>query len=233
MAGAAASIFGASQQASAANKAANMQEAQYDQTRSDLAPYRTAGANATNLLTAALPSLAAPITMSEADLEATPGFKFTLAQGLKSVQNSAAARGLGTSGAALKGAASYATGLADSTYNQQFQNANTNKLNSYNFLTGTAGLGAGAANQTGQLGQQAAANSGNALIAGSSAQAAGLTGAANALTGGVNSYLGYQLSQQQNQYPNQLLYGSYGPNGYTPGATMYRAPLQLGYQAGV
>jgi hypothetical protein len=58
---------------------------------------------------------------TQAQLEATPGYKFTLQQGLESVQNSAAARGLGSSGAALKGAATYTTGLANQTYQNQFQ----------------------------------------------------------------------------------------------------------------
>jgi hypothetical protein len=61
-------------------------------------------------------------------LEQTPGYQFTLDQGLKSAQNAAAARGLGVSGAALKASDTYATGLANSTYNQQLQNAiNTNQ----------------------------------------------------------------------------------------------------------
>lgn len=61
-------------------------------------------------------------------LEATPGYQFTLGQGLKSVQNSYAAKGLGSSGAALKGAADYATGLSDATYESRLNDY----LNSYN-----------------------------------------------------------------------------------------------------
>lgn len=64
----------------------------------------------------------APAQMTQAQLEATPGYQFNLSQGLAATQNSAAARGLGVSGAALKGAATFATGLADSTYQQQFNN---------------------------------------------------------------------------------------------------------------
>jgi hypothetical protein len=68
-----------------------------------------------------LPS--APQPMTQAQLEATPGYQFNLSQGLKATQSAAAAKGLGVSGAALKGAATYATGLADSTYQNQFANA--------------------------------------------------------------------------------------------------------------
>lgn len=59
---------------------------------------------------------------AQQDLQNTPGYQFTLQQGLKSLGNSYAARGLGISGAGLKGAAQYTTGLADNTYNQQLQN---------------------------------------------------------------------------------------------------------------
>jgi hypothetical protein len=68
-----------------------------------------------------LPS--APPPMTQAQLEATPGYQFNLSQGLKATQSAAAAKGLGVSGAALKGASTYATGLADSTYQNQFNNA--------------------------------------------------------------------------------------------------------------
>lgn len=64
-----------------------------------------------------------PNQMTQAELEATPGYQFSLNQGLRAAQNSAAARGLGVSGAALAGAAKFATGLADNTYQNQFANS--------------------------------------------------------------------------------------------------------------
>lgn len=173
-----------------------MQQQQYQQTRADLAPYNQAGQSATNMLLQQLPSLIAPVTMDEATLRQTPGYQFNLNQGLKSVQNSAAARGLGSSGAALKGASTYATGLADSTYQNQFNNAVTNKTNAYNFLSGLGQLGENAASQTGAYGTQAAANSGNYLTQAGTAQAAGLVGAGNSIANGLNQYGGYQWAQQ-------------------------------------
>src|SRR6185312_11277634 len=147
-------------QVQAANTAAQTQLSMYGTTRSDLAPFRNIGATASDQLTSKLSDLTAPITMDQATLEKTPGYQFNLTQGLKAVQNSAAARGLGTSGAALKGAATFATGLADSTYQNQFNNALENKQFAYNTLTGTAGLGANAATGGAQIGQTAATNSG-------------------------------------------------------------------------
>ena len=222
LAGAAASIFGGQQQASAANKAAQMQQDQYTQTRGDLMPFQQAGHSATNMLTGRLPQLTAPITMNQQTLEQTPGYQFSLGQGLQSVQNSAAARGLGTSGAALKGAASYATGLADSTYQQQFQNTNINQTNSYNRLMGVSQLGEDAAARTGSFGTQAAGNAGNALIGGAAAQAASMVGAGNALTGATGQYLGYNLGSQQNvnqANQNALIANSLTRSMYTPSQT--------------
>lgn len=200
--GAGANLIGGSMQASAANNAANLQQQQYQQTRNDLLPFTKAGQTATNALLTALPTLTAPINMDKATLRQTPGYQFNLNQGLKSVQNGAAARGLGSSGAALKGAETYATGLADSTYQNQFNNANTNKQNAFNFLSGVGTLGENAGAQSGSIGQAGAAAAGNSLTAGGTAAAAGLVGAGNALTNGLNTYGGYQFAQQ-----NPLLAG--------------------------
>lgn len=189
--GAGASVAGSSMQAKSTKKASDVQERMYQQTREDLLPYNDAGQDATKQLTNRLKELTSPIIMDQATLEKTPGYQFNLTQGLKSTQNSAAARGLGSSGAALKGAASYATGLADSTFQNQFNNANTNQTNAYNRLLQLAQLGESAASATGSYATQTGQSIGNNTIQGGNAQAAGLTGAANSLNNGVNNYLSY------------------------------------------
>lgn len=173
-------------------------------------PYNQAGQAATNALTAQLPGLTAPISVDQATLNQTPGYQFSLNQGLKSVQNSAAARGLGSSGAAMKGAASYATGLADNTYQNQFNDILQSRQNTYNMLAGQQSQGENAAAQTGNIGSNLAQGAANSLTQAGTAQAAGLTGAANSLTNAGNSYLGYTLSQQQNPLLSAGLYGGAG-----------------------
>lgn len=148
-------------------------------------------------------SLAKPVTMDQATLEQTPGYKFNLSQGLKSVQNSAAARGLGVSGAAFKGAAGYATGLADSTYQNQFSNAVTNQNNLFNRLTSITNTGQSAAANVGSMGTQVASNIGENTIGAGNAAAANYMNTGNAISGGVNS-LG------QMYMANQLMQGMYG-----------------------
>lgn len=193
--GAGAQIYGsnkasnAQQQATAA--AAEIQKQQYAQTRSDLSPYRDIGTLGTAMLTSRIPELTDPINLTQDWLESTPGYQFTKAQGLKATQNSAAARGLGVSGAALKGAATFATGLADNTYKTQFDVANTNKTNAYNRLKGLVDVGENAAAQTGVLGEKSAYNQGAATIAGGNAAAAGANATGNAVAGFANNVGGY------------------------------------------
>ncbi|WP_333980392.1 hypothetical protein [Burkholderia orbicola] len=221
-------------QADAANNAAALQNQQWQQTQKNLKPYVDLGSSAINPLLAAMgynvtknddgtytfgsadPNNPLQQRFNYADFQAptaaqaqsTPGYQFTLDQGLKSVQNSAAARGLGASGAALKGAASYATGLADSTYNDVFNralstyNSNFGKAqnvfqtnynsaaNNVNRLSGLVGNGQNAAATNGSLGAAAAGNIGNTLMSGANAQAAGVVGSSNALSnalGGVGN----------------------------------------------
>jgi hypothetical protein len=192
-----ASIFGAQEgaqaQESAADKANATQENMFNVEQQNLQPYNAQGVAANNALSAELPSLTAPINMNETTLQQTPGYQFNLTQGLKAVQNSAAARGLGISGAALKGAANYATGLADSTYQNQFNNAQTNRRTAYNMLSGqqqlgesaAAGVGSGAI-ATGQGVAQTTVGAGTAQGAADVTSGNAVGGAANS---GVQTYL--------------------------------------------
>lgn len=151
----------------------------------------------------------------------TPGYQFTLDQGLKAVQNSAAARGLGTSGAALKGASSYATGLANSTYNDVFSRAlntfNTNygsAANRVNRLNTLVGNGQNAAATNGSLGANAMSSIGDTLMSGANAAAAGRVGSANAIANGLSgagsNALLYGMMQNNAAPASSGTYGGWG-----------------------
>jgi hypothetical protein len=192
-----ASKSAADTQAAAANNATALQEAQWEKTQQNLQPYMDLGSSYINPLKAALsnPTLTQQFSApTAAQAQATPGYQFTLQQGLKATQNSAAARGLGTSGAALKGATTYATGLADSTYNDVYNRAlqtyNTNyntASNNVNRLQSVVGSGQNAAAGLGSLGAQTANSIGNTLTGAANASASGTIGSANALSSGLNS----------------------------------------------
>jgi hypothetical protein len=217
--GGAASIYG-SQKASKAQQGSAQQaiaalQAMYNQTRSDLAPYRQAGEQGINPLLA-LAGVGGDPAAVQAQLEQLPGYQFALTQGLKAQQNSATARGLGVSGAALKGGANFATGLADQTFGNQF-----------NRILGLTQLGQNAAAQTGQFGANASSGIANALIGSGNAQAAGWnalgTGVQNAGQGISSAMLLQQLLGQQGGMPkvpqtpqpqSPGLYGNQGGNSY-------------------
>lgn len=222
-------MIGGGKASSAAKDAAKLQQQQYETTRGDLQPYNLAGQSVLGPLATVATSGPfgggpdyvtqaaglAPGAMTEAELTQTPGYQFTLAQGLKATQANAAARGLGVSGSALKGAASFVTGLADKTYQDQFdlatkrmQNAlalNTaqqgNLTNQFNRLSALATLGQNAAAKTGEIGQNLT-GAGATATAGQE-QAQGTIGAANALNQSLQSYLGYNQFQQLMQNQNQ------------------------------
>lgn len=197
-----ASKSAAKTQADAANRATQASLDEAARSRADLAPFRDTGIDANNRLAAFLGVNGAPID-NAAELRAlqgTPGYQFTLDQGLKSVQNRLASMGLGSSGAALKGAAQYATGLAQSTY----QN---NLLNPLQLL---ASRGESAAAKAGDLGMGNVNSANQSLIGGANATAAGQVGSANAISQGLNS-----LSSLPTNYLlyDKLLNGGSGSGG--------------------
>ncbi len=209
--GVASSAIGSSAQQSSAQASIDAQQQMFNRVQKNLAPYINAGGPAMGslqLLTGTNPGgnplmspLTQPFTPTMQSLEQTPGYQFTLDQGLKATQNSYAAQGLGTSGAALKGAGQYATGLASNTYQQQFQNYLQGQQQIYNMISGVAGQGESAAAGLAPQAVQAGSNIGNALVGQGNAIAGGAIGAGNAITGGLNSGINAYL---QSQYINKL-----------------------------
>ena len=236
--GAGASVYGSSQAAGAAGKSASLNEQNLMYNAQSQMPFELAGQGAlsslsslsqsgsngpggTNYLQMAQDAL--PGQMTQAQLEKTPGYQFQLGQGLAATQNSAAARGLGVSGSALKGAATFATGLADSNYQTQFNNAQTrsqdylnlntgqqgNAMNRYTQLLNTATMGANASQGASTNATASTNAAGNYLNQQGQAQAAGTVGVGNAATGAANNYLTYNALQQQTA---QNATGAFGQN---------------------
>jgi hypothetical protein len=174
------SLIGSSQQAGAANNATNTQLGIYQQNQQLLNPYVQGGLGAYNTLNGLLGVGGNSASMQSA-LENLPGYQFTLNQGLKSTQNSYAARGLADSGGALKGAANYATGLA-----------NSNWLNYANALQNSANTGYGAGAAIAGVGANTGQNVAGSMIGAGNAQAAGTLGASSSLSNALllNSFLG-------------------------------------------
>lgn len=199
-----ASIYSANTAADAQKKAAeqgiNAQQQMFNVTQANLQPFRQAGqASATtlqNLLTGS------PQQISQT-LSSLPGYQWQLGQGLQSVQNSAAARGLGTSGAALRGAADYVNGLTS-----------TNFTNYANLLQNNANMGESAAAGVGSAATQTGQGIASSLSGIGNAQAAGSIAAGNAISGLGNSVSGLYLT-------NALMQNNGGPGLFGGGGGLY------------
>ena len=193
----------------------------YGQQSSNLNPYLQAGQQGLQQLLAGTGqggNLTQQFTAPSAeDARNQPGYQFALQQGMKALQNSAAASGQLQGGGNLKAITQYAQGLADTNYQNVYNNAfNTfqanrqNNLQNISALTGLGQFGTGqyntAASQYGQAANQNYLQSGlqqgqNSFNSGQSQAQnqfraseyqgnAGMQGAqivGNALTGGANA----------------------------------------------
>jgi hypothetical protein len=192
----------------------------YNTTRGDLSPYRDIGQVAASTdLTNRLSDLTSPITVDPNQLESSDYYKFASTQGQRGATNSAAARGLASSGAALKGAAAYAKGLATDTYKTAFDMANTNQSNAFNRLKSLVDTGENASAQTGSAGTAAANTAAGAQIGAGNAQAAGANATGGAISNLASNIGGYAMYKG--------LYGSSNSNPSMAGSptSPYYAPL--------
>lgn len=194
-----ASIYGANKaadaQTAAADKGIANSKAMYDTTRGDLSPYRDIGSVASGQLTSKLSDLTTPINVNPDDFLNSEQYKFQSTQGQKAVTNSAAARGLASSGAALKGAATFSNGLTSTNWQQNFNNQNTNQTNAYTRLKGLVDTGENAAAQTGVLGNAAVTQQNSAIAGAGNAQAAAANatgGALSTLSNNIGGYAAYK-----------------------------------------
>jgi len=218
----------ASTQSAAADRAAELQNEQFQQTRQDYAPYREAGYNALANLQRTAGNVPGAFKFGAGDYQADPGYAFRLSEGQKALDRQAAARGGLISGGALKAAQRYGQEMGSqefgNAYNRALTGYNTdvareNQL--YNRQAALSGIGQTATNLVGQAGQNYATNVGNLMTSGAAANAAGQVGMANALTGGLGTYLNYTqgnalLNALQNR---RSTYG--GPSNAEIEAQMY------------
>ena len=204
-------------QANAAGQATASNNANLERQIGINAPFVTAGTNAMNKL-----SSQAPYTPSAFNFKADPGYAFTLGEGLKSMNASAAARGGLISGNALTAGQQYGQGLGSTYYQQAYQNylsKNAQDLQAYNVNTSNnqflTGIGQASANNTGAaIGTTAASNASNIIGAGN-ATAAGQVGSVNAYNNAISQGIGaYQTNALINSIRNNNTSAYTGPNNY-------------------
>lgn len=176
----------------------------YQRAQGALSPYASAGSKSLDLLMSYLQgdaaqkagiggggaNLMSTFAPTMTQLEQTPGYQWARQQALGAMTNSAAAKGLGTSGNLLQGLGETATGLASQTFQQQLENFMKQNQQAFNMLYAPAGLGASAAGGVANAAMGAAGQIGNAAMGMGTALGQGIMGAGNAYAGGTNAALG-------------------------------------------
>lgn len=212
--GAMSSRSAAKTQASAANRAADLQQDQFERQVELQAPFRDVGVRALPELEAA--SRYTPFGMDQ--FQADPGYAFRLSEGQKQLDRMAAIRGGQISGSSLKAAARYGQEMGSQEYSNAFNRYQTERNARLNPLQSLAGMSQTSTNQLGAAGQNYANAAGQAMGAAAQARASGYMGGANALSGATGQYINYQQNQATNSLLSQAL-GRGGAYGAAPVGT--------------
>ena len=164
-------ILGSNTLADAANASAAVQEHMFDVTQQNLQPFISAGTGAIPQLENLAGTGPGGIAGEEAALRQTPGYQFQMDEGLNALLSKSTATGGVGGGNTLKALLGYSQGLADSTYQTQF-----------NDTMGVAQLGENAGAHLGTAATAAGTGIGNSLIQAGNANAAGIAGLTNQIT---------------------------------------------------
>ena len=205
-------------QAQSADKATELQRQMYEEGVVRQKPFYEAGLTGQNRLMELLGmggdpnaqgygSAMRPFGMS--DFQADPGYAFRMKEGLKSLDQQAAARGGLISGNALRAAQQYGQDLGSQEYQNAYNRYQTNRTNVLNPLQSLLGQAQSTANTLGTSGQNYATNAGNTMMAAGAARASGYTGSADAWNRALGGAAG---TINSNMMYNQM----FGNGGYNP-----------------
>lgn len=212
-------------QAASADRAAQLQNEQFNKQVELQAPFREAGLSAQNKLLDYM-GLSAGAggkyarDFSMADYQADPGYAFRLSEGMKGLNATAAARGGLISGNALRAATQYGQDMGSQEYQNAYNRYQTNRSNQLNPLQSLMGAGQTATKVMGQAGQNYANQAGEAYVGAGNARASGYVGSANAWNqalGGANSALNQYGAQQAYNASTNAMYGGGMGGGVTYG----------------
>lgn len=174
-------------QAASADRASQIQQENFEQTRKDLMPYKQAGDTSLKQLMGQMGSNGYfNQNFTGQDIYSDPGYQFRLQQGQDAIQSSAAAQGGLLSGATLKALQNYGQESASQEYGNAYNRFNADQTNRYNRLSNLVGIGQNAAAQVGNAGAQTSQAIANNTMQGANALAAGQVGSANAWSNTAN-----------------------------------------------
>lgn len=183
-------------QGEASRLASETELKQYEQNRTDMAPWREAGTGALGQLTAGTGTngdFSRDFNMS--DFTREPGYAFRQEQGQRGFEASAAARGGLMNGGALKALSRYNQDYASGEYQNAYNRFNNDRTQRFNRLASIAGVGQTATRDVAQQGAQVANSVGNNLIGAGNAQASSYVGQGNAVTGTLGQLGNYAMQR--------------------------------------
>jgi hypothetical protein len=198
----------ADQQSAAAANATALQKYQFDQTRQDNAPWRAAGEQSLNKLMGLLNDGSLTSRFAGQNVQNEPGYQFGLQQGQQGIERSAAARGMGLSGAALKAASRFNQDYAGTKYGQAFDRWRMENADTFNRLSGLAGTGQQINAANSAAGQNYANMAGQNMMGAANAQGAAGIARGNIYGNAINQFTA--LGNQNNwwQQPTNPLTNS-------------------------
>jgi hypothetical protein len=226
-----ASQSAANTQANAANSATAAELQMYNQNEANLQPYMGAGNNALTALQSFLglnngtgvngTGTAPGVANFQWNPANDPLYNFQLQTGENAILNNASSLGGVNSGATLEALTNYGQQTAQSAYQTEFNNWNTQLNNVFSRLSGISGQGANAAAGVAGIGTNVAGEIGSNTIGAGNAQAAGTIGSANAFSSGLqsifsNSGLINSLQGLANNNNGAANASVYSQNGNTP-----------------
>lgn len=132
----------------------------------------------------------------------SPAYNFNVRQGQQNVLNGSASGEGALSGAAAKDLINYNQSAANNSFNDAFNQYQTQQGNIFSRLSGIAQLGQSSANNTGQQGTALAGQAAQSATNIGTARAGGTVGAANAISGGVNSAIPWLTAGSGGSNPN-------------------------------
>ena len=192
---------------SSADKALSAQQAGLAQSRADLSPWTGTGGLA-NTDTSDLLGLNGPdaATAAMGKFQSSPGYQFQLGEGLRSIDQGAASKGLLHSGSTIKAEETYGSGLADQDF-----------TNYYNRLFDLSKLGENAAGGSAQASTAAGTGMAQTDLSLGSAQTSIYGNAAQGVGNAAQNYANNSLYQSRT---NALMGGGGGgtPGAYNPSA---------------
>lgn len=190
-------------QASAANKATALEKEQFEYLKEISKPFVEQGTNA-------LKRYSDMVVGGKQDLfMESPGYKFRFDQGRKAIENSAVARGVGTSGNTMQALTEYGQGVASQEYGTYLDQ-----------LLSLMGYGQTGVAQSAAASQGYASRAGENMMAAGTARASGIIGQANAINAGINDFSrwsGYGLGGNSGYGTPGTFPGSFNQTAYSSG----------------